>query len=69
MKTDIATTAQLSEAAMRASLDMLRQRVSDLMDENDRLRALVKEIPSLILTARLDAKEGKETTLARKFYV
>lgn len=62
-------SSQFTESVQRSHINELRQQLETANNEAERLGALVKEIPRLILNARLDAKQGKETKLAAKFYV
>lgn len=56
------TLAALHEALRESNDERLRARLASLEEQNAELVALVHEIPSIIVRARLDAKEGKETT-------
>lgn len=51
----------VSEAAQAASIDMLTAERDRLTKQVELLSALVKEIPQIITSARLDAKQGIAT--------
>lgn len=59
--TDSRTVAGEHESVERAHISMLRERCEELQRDNDELKAKVALIPRIILQARLDAKEGRQT--------
>ena len=66
MKTKIEA---FDEAVMRSNLEELRKQLAEAMAENHRLRSLVKSVPTLITQARIDAKNGVSTQIAKEFYL
>lgn len=61
-------TEAFDEEVMRHHIDELRKQLADVTADNVRLKGLVKEVPMWILTARLDAKAGRQTKLPARFY-
>lgn len=51
----------LESSCAEATITELRTQRDALQAQNDRLCSLVREFPRMILCARLDAKEGRET--------
>lgn len=62
MTPELNTVEYLAEGVCQSHLLMIRERNALLSAKVEALSALVRRIPALITSARLDVREGKQTT-------
>ena len=52
----------MNESIMQIHIEELQKQNAALLAQVEKLYVIVRAVPQIILSARLDAKEGKETT-------